>query len=473
MESRRLGMSQDSLYYFLAETALSKYTYDTAMAFNFSMRPKPKGPFREMMLKQRYRLYVLAGLKEDAARLRDSLAEVLVAAKPNRNPALDFKLSSGYGRENNVAAHSYPFDQDLGRFQSEGWVLRNQAGLLWPLPLPGRIPWSAGLGYDVGKSYFKDSLDYRTSVTLKADELWKNVSLAMSGQVGRIAGAGTVFSYKVESSFLSLSTSGLTYANGGYETEWVPDGRRRFDAFWASLYHDRSLRKGRGFSYTLSATGIRMDPVLQEEQVKVIYVGDVTQAKPTHYRDSSFQDTLPKNSIATNAQYFAATGTRAETTRSPQGLLALLPSLAYNFPLFWGFVGEAGGGYVLTIYPEAYSWEEASLPEALRNAPADLRALAMNKADGRLYGAALVAENGGLREYYGTQPLARREEQRIDQQAQASVTLRRPLRGWGSISLEGGVKRTWSTLSGMAPIWIPAWESGLSLKWSRNWDWIR
>lgn len=471
MQANRLGMSKDSLYYFLSESAFSHSAYDTALAFNLAIGTPGKGALRESVLDQRFRIYAKAGLEKDASAVADSLA-VKPKPPPRRDHEFNLRFSSGYFRENDYSSTLYPFGSDLGGFRTDGAQFRNRAQLLWPLFKTGKAPWSGGVEYDMVKSYAKDSLDYRAGLMLKADELLnEGLSLSVSAEIGNVSGTGLVSSYKFEASFLSFSGEGITMIQGGAESERTDAWENRFSGVWASFYRDRSLANGRGFNYSLSVSGIVVDPIRQSEMQDVIYVDDVGRERPTHFSDSTFKDTLAANSRSTFLQYTSNKGSNSFATVSPQGFLTALPNLGYSFPLPFSLSGEIGAHYMFTVFPQPYAWSQAPLPAGFAGSAGGFRGLALNRADGRRYAALLIQQDGGFREVYGPSPVRRVERVRVDQQAGADLSLRRRLARWGTLILDGTVKRNWSTVSGIAPIWIPKWEMGAAMKWSKGWKW--
>ncbi|HKP94160.1 MAG TPA: hypothetical protein VJ385_00245 [Fibrobacteria bacterium] len=471
MKAHALGMPKDSLYYFLSEAALSRSAFDTAMAFNLAIPNQAEGPFRASVLNQRYRLYLAAGLKRDAAALRDSLGTP-GNIRIDRHPELNVQFSSGYYREDVYPAWDYPFGTDLGGFRMDGPQFRNRARLSWPLFESGKMPFSGGVQCDLIKSYAKDSLDYRAGAQLKAENVFHDgVSLSLGAEIGKVAGTGFVTSCKLESSYLSFSGTEITMIQGGVESEWSESWGNRFSGIWVSFYQDRSLFTGRGFIYSLSVSGIRVDPIRAGNTQKVMFVDDVRKPAPTHYRDGTFQDTLPAKGISAYLQYVTNTGPHQSSSLSPQGFVTALPTLGYGFPLPAGFSGEIGSRYVMTVYPEAYEWTEAPLPAGLSPSDGDFRGLALNQADGKRYAAVLLRKNGGFEERYGAAPVAGKRRLRIDRQLGADVSLRRRLADWGTLTLDGAAKRNWSTLESVSPIWIPKWDMELALRWNRGWTW--
>ncbi len=473
MEARDLGMSKDSLYYFLAESARLKLAYDTALTFNLSIVTPAAGPFRNAVWNQRYVLYVQAGLRRDAEALADSFPVPKVGVRA-RAQTFDFRVSSGYFREDNYPVHELPFGQDLSPpFLSKGWQFRNRAAWIRPLPISSATPISAGFAYDAMKSYAKDSLDYRMGLSLKADRIiLDSLSLAVSAEGGQVSGTGWVTAYKLEAAYLSFSGTGITFLQGGYESEWTGSWGRRFEGLWISLYRDLSLTTGRGFNFSLSASGIRVGALRESNNQPVMYVDDVTKAKPVHFRDGNFQDTLPGQGISTYLQYTSAVGSRTIAGDAPQSFLAVLPNLGYAFTLPGKLTCELATSNALNFFPEAYTWQDAPVPVGVSPTSVRFHGLALNRADGRYYAAYMTIINGGFTETYATVPMREKRTFRVDSQAGADLSLRRRFNRWGSLAAGGTIKKNWSTLGTGAVIPIPDWDAGISLTWNRSWEWL-
>ncbi len=467
LEARALGLSADSLYYFLAETALKKFAYDTALVFNLSISPAP-GAFQEQVLRQRYRLYSLTGLGREAEFVRDSLEEPEGSGRKKLWERY-WGLVSGYGRETYFPVYQYPFQEDLGALESNGWLVRNQAGFF--RALPGAIPMMAGFGYDAGKAYYKDSVDFRASASLKSGNPVGGPALGLSAIFGRVTGAGDILSGKVDGSYLFSFHRGFASMHAGYEAEWLTGGTKRDDVFWMTTAMEFSFSDGQRGSFMLSGSRLRMDPQNSVNSLPAIYVDDVRKFAPVHYRTSSFnfRDTLlpgPTDS-ATYSLYTGSPGTRDVIMESPQGFFSLTPSLEYSFSLPFGFSGAAEAQATLLFYPDPYSWEETPLPIAANSG--DFQALALNRVDRQEYGAVLRLDNGTLREFYSAQPLAQRIRYRRDRQWRGRFSLAHGIGNWGSLGLEATLRKTESTLSEVSSALIPSRETGLALKWSHRW----
>jgi hypothetical protein len=59
---------------------------------------------------------------------------------------------------------------------------------------------------------------------------------------------------------------------------------------------------------------------------------------------------------------------------------------------------------------------------------------------------------------------------RFDQQLGGDVSLRQLFGAFGTFTVDGGIKRNWSTVAGVSPIWIPEWDYGVGMKWVRGWS---
>ncbi len=467
----RQGLSRDSLYYYLSEVAFSTFAFDTAMAFNLSINTPKEEPFRQAVLDQRYRLYIQVGIPLAAKAILDSMSIKPSHSKPPKE--LHLRLGTGYFRESNYSAKDYPFGFDLGGFLSEGWQFRNQAELIWPLSSFAGESWCLGFNADGIKSFAKDSLDYRGGALLRVKGFFSDsLTFSLSGQVGKVSGFGYVSTYKLESAYLAFTSNGLTLVQGGYESERDETWRHRFDGFWFSFYHDHSPRHGYGFNFGLTTSLIRVDVTEEEKSIHVIYIDDVTKAKPTHYQNENFRDTLPGSGISTFLRYSTATGTFTSRNRSPQGLAMILPSLGYAFVLPWKFSVDVGITYTSIFYTEPYTWQEAETPPPFSNTAASgFRGLALSRADGKLYSALLLQESGGFQEYYGATSLQEKSIYRLDQQWGTRISMRRHWGPLGTFALEGQFKKNESNIADRASYWIPKWEIGANLKWNRSWQW--
>lgn len=470
------GMPKDSLFYFLSEIARRKSAFDTAMGFNLAIGTPGPGPFRDSVLAQRYRLFAVSGLAADAAALRDSLAalpdsgaEADGTPEPKRRVAA--RLGTGWFRESNHSAFAYPFGLDLGGYDPRGLQHRARGLLEFPIASGSRAAWSGGFEMQALKSYAKDSVDYRAGASLRAGRpAGDGWSAGLAAEGGRITGSGWVAGCKAEAGWLSLRSGGLALITGGVASEWDGQGRDRFQSAWLTGYADWTARTGRGFTAMLSFSGLRMDPILETASFGELYVDDVAKARPVHYQDASYSDSIPSTGRATFARYVSAAGAVRAGSRAPQSALIAAPTLGYSLPLGAGVTADATVALSGSWYPQAYRWDFAPLPQG-STATGDFAGFARNRADGKDYAVYLIQGNGGFTEAYGAAPLERRAKTRMDGQADVELGLRRGFKGWGALAATAGARRNASTLEGSAPIWITAWSAGAALKWSGEWKW--
>jgi hypothetical protein len=470
LDAHTAGMPRDSLYYFLAEIAWRKTALDTAMGFNLAIGTPPPGTFRDSVLSQRLRVYAASGLDRDAAAVRDSLP-TRWSARSRAPLRVSGRLGTGYFGEEDYHALAYPFAADLGGYRPEGWQHRTRGAFDAPLFRSGVTAWRAGIELQAVKSYAKDSLDYRAGATLKAEGIGLDgLSMGVTAEGGKVTGSGWVGACKWETGWLSLGAGGITVVTGGVESEWDQHGRDRFQSAWLTWYRDRSLGSGRGFNYSLSLSGLRLDAIAESSQWREMYVDDVSKPKPTHYRDGTYADSLSGAGIAGFSRYVSNTGARVSSSRSTQSYLALLPAAGYSLPVGGKVIAEASLSFSGAWYPDTYRWEPAPRPPAALTTDS-FQGLALNRADGREYAAYLIQGNGGFQEAYGAKPMEASSRVRLDGQAGAELSLRRPFAGWGALACAALAKKGLSTLGGVAPIWIPSWDWGASLTWNGDWEW--
>lgn len=467
------GMSEDSLYWMLSETALRKGALDTAMGFNLAIRTPPASPFRDSVLGQRFRLYTASGLARDAAALLDSLPRGL-AGKTRPPLRLTARLGSGWFAERNDPARLAPFGDPVP-YSPHGLEHRTGAGFEAPFARSGNVAWLAALDMQGLKSYAKDSIDSRAGATLR-EEGWLLPGLSLGAGVGggRVTGSGWVSTCKGEASWLSLSSGEITVITAGIESEWDEEGRSRYQTAWLAWYHDESLRTGRGFNFSASVSGFLSDPIVEVADDSGIFVDDARAASPTHYTDSTY-DSAISSSKFTRAQLYAQHQhqyARQTSSRSPQSFLAFSPQAAYAVPLPGKFTAELALSLSGSWYPQAYRRDYAPLP-AVATVRGDtlFRGLARSRADGREYATVMESVSGGLQESYGTSPLRRESRIRLEGQGSSQVTVRRAIGKWGTLSLAAMAKRYISDLENASPIWIPLWDAGVSLQWNGAWEW--
>jgi hypothetical protein len=466
-EAYKRGMPLDSLYFLLAREAMGSLAYDTAMAFNLSVRtPAEPGPFRDSLLSQRHRLYVLSGLADDAARLKDSLPREAWASRREKRPiAWDIRFASAWSGETQGVARAYPTGFSIPGTDTSGADLKSRGNLSVPLPSPASLPLSVGLGYEAAKTYYKDSLDVRAEASLKADRILDRFSAAASAEAGRIAGVGNVAAAKAELTFMALAPGGFWLGDAGYEIEWEEFRDKRYDALWLSGFREWDLGSGRSLQGSLSASLVRLDPFRVPGMGNVIFVDDVSKSAPTHYRNGTFSDSLPAGSPITRfARYIEARDSTEFTC--PQDALTLRPHAAFGWPLPGGFGAEVNVAYSFVYHPSPYRWMELGGAEPVPGDSVEFRGYALNRADGLYYRAFLDSRSGGMSEAYGSVPLVKKTRHRVDHRHAAGFSLRRPTRSFGSFTLDFEVERTFSTLSDRAPVWIPEWEYGVAFRWS-------
>lgn len=471
-EAYRKGMPLDSLYFLLAGQALGRLSFDTAMAFNLSIPTPASGGFRDSVLSQRYRLYRLSGLHEDADRLKDSLPLLPEPPPPRRRGEWSVLFRSGQTGEDQGDARIYPSGQILPGVDTGGWVGRSQGMLSFPLPSPVSLPLSIALGYDLAKSYYKDSLDVRGRIELRADRILERFFASFAMEAGRIAELGPVTAYKGDLTWIGQGRGGHWIGYAGYESEWEGFRDKRYDVGWLSLLREWNFGSGWSMQGSLAASLLLLDPYRVAGVGKVIFVDDVSKAQPTHFTDASFQDSIPRGSVITRYRFYTEASDSLPPSHYSQDAITLRPGLGFSLPAFLGARVDIDLGYGLTFYPEAYAWKEIAGADLPPGTEQEFRGYALNRADGRYYRAILTNPSGGIREVYLPAPLRERRVFRRDHSMAGGVAMSRALSRWGEVRIDLGVERTLSNLSGRAPIWIPEWEYNASIRWFKAGRWL-
>lgn len=461
----RQGMSLDSLYWMLAREAMLGMSFDTALAFNLSI-PTPAGrPFKDSVLTQRYRLYVLSGLHDDARALKDSLPGLVERARPRRPPEWEWKLLSGVSGEKQSLARSYPSRVEVPGIDTAGWLVKNQGRIGLPLPSPATLPLSLSLGYELAKTYYKDSLDYRGELLFQASLPSAGLSAGAGMEMGRITGVGNVHAAKGDATWFSLAASGTWVATTGFEGEWDGSGEKRYEAAWASLYREWELGARSAVQASLAATWLGMASLEVPGMGNVIFVDDVSKTQPVHYKDASFRDTVSRTpAYAAYFNYVRAIDSLAFAC--PQNAVTLRSGLGYTHRIGWGIQAGLGGTYSFSFYPDRYRWKETRDTTALPGGPDVFRFYALNQADGQYYRGYLEKISGGFTENYLPTPLEERERLRMDHRFGGDLGLSRRFGRRMQLSLAATAERTYSTLADEASVWIPEWDYGVSLRWT-------
>jgi hypothetical protein len=380
------------------------------------------------------------------------------------------RAATGWFGERNEHALAYPFGADLGGYSPAGPENRLIGALAAPLFRAGPGDFAGEFGMQALKSYAKDSLDYRVSAGLREEGfLAPALSLELGAEGGRVTGSGWIGACKGGATWLSFGAGGLTMITSGLQAEWDERGRERYGSAWLGWYRDASISDGRGFNFTLSLSALRSAATRESSDWRMMFVDDVGKASPTHFTGPDFRDTVHAGKIDASTKYSSAVRPLPISSRSPQSSISLSPALGYTLPLPWRLSAEATLSARGAWFPEAYAWETSALPP-----PADgdvvFRGFALNRADGRIYAANLNRPSGGLIETYADTPLRPVRRTRLDGEGTLETALRRPFAGWGALRASAMVKRTASTVGGSAPIWIPAWDAGVSIAWNGEWD---
>ena len=93
------GMPAESLYYFLSETYVANYAFDSALALNYAIGETGEKAFRTRILKQRYLIYSGLEWEKEARSVLDSMKSLTLYKASALIPELYLNIGTGYKYE--------------------------------------------------------------------------------------------------------------------------------------------------------------------------------------------------------------------------------------------------------------------------------------------------------------------------------------------------------------------------------------
>jgi hypothetical protein len=500
-EASAAGLSRDSLYYFLSKAYILKGAYDTALAFNFGMKPS-KAVLVVRQLKQRSTIYAALGWKEESDAILDSLLRYREYRQSFFVPEILGSAGFDYEKQEKKAQPAFPY---LGPVEKTTYVGPGYGGNL-------RLHWAV----PAGRNFFieADAFGSAASMYYRPATSMDSMNLSWGGNAGLVhtkSGLSLDYSlYRVvdyEGEYSTQNSIGvsrtkkgrqwLTFLSCGYGVDLMAGLAIKDQTFWLTGYFDRAAVIGKGFSALVNLSGYFAPPVITGEDFRVMYVDDVT-TKPVQHYYVDFQANAPTtNPISIGAVPFLLPKTYidnslalsahdlfgiSETGRYPRTYLSLSPQATFRQPLIFGFDLVAGAGVTGDYYPEKYRWtgfniEYVAIDTAKWNRDSPSYYIAYNKADGRYYWVKALDNIGSGEQYGGPIAVDRHEKLRLDAEGLLSLSLRRNFRRLGTFSIGANVSRNFSTLRAERFLWwqvsqvdapfsMPAWSYGLTLNWN-------
>lgn len=464
---RALRLSEDTLHYRLGQQAFDRQRFDSALGHHLVANLPAAGTFRDTLLAQRSRIFARiwpaaaprAGSTD--TRETDTAAEAL-------NAVFDWGMGTSHSRGVFRSGLWQPDGWQGMGYEDRYWMYNSYARQSWPLAIGDQeLQLAVNLNQATAAEF--STLDAALEAEISEGVL-EGLALVLSGGLRKSRLWGSYPSYDLQiSKAWHFEGLGLGLETG-FSREWDAQGRRLNDQAWIALRNDAELESGNTLGFSLKGAAERLDSQYDWITASVLYVDDVSKTQPTHFRAPDFADTLFQNTGDAFAQYAGNTGALQLGMTAPRSYFSLSPAVQYGFSLPRGFGALAGARYSLDLYPES-AWDWVPMPDSLDPSNADLVGLAYNRADGRYYAAALVEENGVLRESYGTVPLQKRKAKRLDQRAGLEFSLWRALPHGYTLALDATADFGWSNLHGTSPIESQPWQFGLTFNLSRSSSW--
>ncbi len=471
IEASHQGMSQDSLMYFLAGTALAKGAADTALVFNFAIGFQPKTPLHTAAINQRMRIYTELGMESEVARLQDSLASPFRRDVASWFPKGKLRLGSGYSHETVVEEALFPDrpgPDGPPNAVLQGHFRRLQAGLEWSVGLGKTTTLEIESGYRSFKAIYRDSSKSDLGVELRMTRLWKHLFAGLG--FWRVDNGYNPVSHLQRSdiSLVTLTRKSLHLANLGFERDFYGDQRRKHEMLWALYYWDLNIATAEGFNLTVSANGYFAD-AQRMERLKIIFVESGTMGRTEHFTDRTFTQRVPGNrftSAVNSLNYFER---EDQVSRLDYWAVSVAP--AYTHPLFSRWDGSIQVGFSAFYYPRDFVWQQISPVIPIPSLPLTV---AYSRLEGRYF---YVDEQkiGGDDLFNEDTPvfdLQKYSQKRVDLSSELTLTLKRKTLRWGTLEFRSQARYLHSNLAEHAPVEIPKWDIGVGFDWRNKWEFL-
>lgn len=497
-----VGLPRDSLYYFLSSIYYAKGAYDTALAFNFGMKPSRRGLIVRQ-LEQRSAIYMALGWKKEAEAINDSLTCFVQYRRGFLIPEVLGTAGFDYEKQGRKEKETFPYEGPLDMITSTGPGYGGNLRLHWAVPALRNFSVVADAGASAASMYYRPA----TSVD--------SMNLSWGGSVG-IAHKKSGFTldyslyrvidydrtYSTQNSIgISRTKEGngwLTFASAGYGIEFLGGLTKKNQTCWLTGYADQSAVTGKGFSFLVNASAYIAQPVDSDDDFRVMYVDDVSVKPVQHYYidlrgkmptdvpipiDPAFPYFLPEayttNSLVESAHnVFGIPG----ISRYPRTYLALSPQVTFTQPLPFEMSLCVGAGITGDYYPEPYRWttfniDKSTIDTSYVNRTGPPYYIVHNNADGRFYWLMALDNIGTGEQYGGPVTISQYQKRRLDAEGSLTISLKRALWKLGTFSIGANASKNYSTLRAERFLWwqvsqvnapfsMPSWSYGITLAWN-------
>lgn len=461
---RKIRLSEDSAHFILGEQTFQRQRFDSALSHHLAAHVPASGAFRDTLLAQRSRIFAQVWPQAFPDAGKNNAFPIDSLSAPSK-PEFVWGMGASHSRGLFRTGFWRPDGWMGTRFEERYSMYDNFVRQSWPLSIGGN---ALNLAAKVNQSTAAEfsTLDAAMETHVQ-DGILANLSVILSGGRRKSPEWGSYQSYDLLVSRSWYSGSSGMGAQAGISREWNADGKWMNDYAWLTLHRDIAFEGGNSLGVFLNAGFDRQATQYDWITVPVLFVDDVSKARPTHFRAMDFRDTLHANAADAFGLFAHHAGALQLAMAAPRAYFSLSPALQFGFSLPAGFGAMAGASYGLDIHRES-AWDWVPTPDSMDLSNADLLGLAFNRADRRYYAAALVEENGALRESYGAMPLQHRKARRVDQRVGLNMGIWRNLPHGYTLALESSAGLGWTNLSDSSPIGSQPWQWGLSFNVSRT-----
>lgn len=481
------GMPKDSLYYFLSTICFAKGAYDTALAFNFGMKPATRNLIADQ-LEQRCIIYRTLGWKKDAELVMDSLMTMHRVRQRPYVPDVGIRLGADYAERRETDQLEFPFDGPIEPQYYKGPGYNGNAEVRWQFPAGRRLLLHSGLKGTLTSKFYRtsmsqDSVNRAVSANASLEDAPSGISLNYALWRSIDFSGRYTTTNNISLSHSKIHMNWMTYLSGGYDVETGAGLARENRRFWAVGYADQTAIASRGWTFQLMASRYDAAPVKLSydtsnmyfpDYANVMYVDDVHSSPAVHYRSAASSDTLPRNYlgyILNSDSNMAMLDFRTYAQRQ----ISIEPSAKYTLPLPFAFTASASCGTSVTYYTEPFCWLTTADPDgALPFGGVPIIVFSEKDRNYYWYMPPVQTSMSTFTEVFGGSPV-NREKYRTDLTIELSFTLKRPIWRLGTLEFCLDASKTYSTLRKLrilswqisredAPFAVPdrSWSAGIT-----------
>ncbi len=445
--SRNAGLSRDSFLYQYATIYLEKGVLDTALAFNYALKPDKASPLYQPKFEQRYLIFSLLGLKNEAAKAIDSLG-IISEPVPKKTISLP-KLSLSVGETYKQAQEHVPIDnsllQTMNKSTTSGFGTDLSASIKWNIPWPDHDRFTIGTSYTNTESsdqnsYKADSLSHSWSAFLQINNLGPfsaSYTFSRDKSLSQSLSSSNSFNLSLFIPDTSFTKFGGVSLNGKFTLSHSELTQQIYSIFG---FFDTKISRHYSININIFILAMLIDITTSDETVKV-----------SNISGSDFlgnnMNIITKPLILTDLYIRRIEQAQRDTTiqllQIPNSTISLSPSLDNTFSLFWKLALKVSLGYSLSFNTEDYVWYIPKYPDI---------ALARDITTGKLYNISSLSVDGISIDTIERQEFRKR---RIDNVFQIGITLSRQVWRIGEIALGGSYEKVFSNMADFSPVSIP------------------